>query len=781
MNKLIVVLLFCGNNYTHIYCISAVNTFIEKGQRPEIFELTDNDIAVFRITLPDEDFDLLKEKANVEGIAPAASNLTLQLELIKQTASVVFSQIFFLNYTEILSDKNVNLDLSGLFIRPDGYPDVEKIIENIDFDPKHYIDFDFAMGNIIYEILALGNYNYLGFIQQMAMFLLSSGMNDPEHSTTHNASLIEATKMLDSIKENLDTEVKPINNILSNSSVEEVIEQQEPINQKLLKLMELMGAVESDIKYKTKNGSLSVNIAGKQQNFDKITFSLSGQYSRSLVKPNFNLKIRGKKDLFGRSQFKLRSDYTEPTFLRSKLTSDLHKKLGLPGICANYATLYINDEYMGLFVLTDAYKLSWVEQVYDEKDTTSLYKCENSFLSSDSANICTNENDEITDSSVVEKEWSEFINAIVNANSAKDIEDIFEVDHFIKEMAIEYLIGGLDHIQLGHNYYLYKQPNGKWIYLSYDHDHTFGINLDRIFVGIFYVDLPERMEKFNFDYPNYSFADWTQKRHLIDILILNDPTRFNEIIKEIVSTVFNPATLFLHIDELKEFIRPYTEMDYTPDKNGNYPGRINKLGINPYTFEHWEANSEFTSVATIQYNAYGIKYWILAKYRNICRTYDDLECDPVYLDENFHYEVDEKVQFKEYDFSDVDFSRLVKAYDAFLSDSSNTIVGEPMPTATETPSIDLGSMPTATGTPIVDIGPTPTFTNPNQKDIILPKEDKSDLESDIEGDINHENKSDLESDIEGDINHENKSDLESDVEEKIDIKNRHGDESENDI
>lgn len=210
----------------YILKISAVNTFIEKGQRPEIFELTDNDIAVFRITLPDEDFNLLKEKANVEGIAPAASNLTLQLELMKQTASVVFSQIFFLNYTEILSDKNVNLDLSGLFIRPDGYPDVEKIIENIDFDPKHYIDFDFAMDNIIYEILALGNYNYLGFIQQMAILLLSSGMNDPEHNTTHNASLIEATKMLDSIKENLDTEVKPINNILSNSSVEEVIEQQ---------------------------------------------------------------------------------------------------------------------------------------------------------------------------------------------------------------------------------------------------------------------------------------------------------------------------------------------------------------------------------------------------------------------------------------------------------------------------------------------------------------------------------------------------------------------------
>jgi len=393
----------------------------------------------------------------------------------------------------------------------------------------------------------------------------------------------------------------------------------------------------------------------EEKSFEKITLSLSGQYSRYLVKPNFNLKIRGKKDLYGRSQFKLRSDLTEPTFLRSKLTSDIHKKMGLTSILANYATLYINDEYMGLFVLTDAYKLPWVEQVYGEKDTTHLYKCKmEAYLNENSSNFCENENDEIVDPTEINEEWNTFLDAIFKAQSAEDIEDIFEVDHFIKEMAIEYLLGAWDHIQLGHNFYLYKQPNGKWIYLTYDHDHTFGINLDRIFLGVIYVDLPGRMEKFDFDYPNYSFEKWTGKRHLIDILILKDPTRFNQALKEIVETVFNPATLFPRIDELKEFIGPYAEKDYTPDEEGHYPGRINELGNNPYTFEHWEANSEFTSISTLQYSAYGIKYWILAKYRNVCSTYEAIECDPVYLDENYKYEVDESIEFKGYDLTSYD-------------------------------------------------------------------------------------------------------------------------------
>jgi len=394
-----------------------------------------------------------------------------------------------------------------------------------------------------------------------------------------------------------------------------------------------------------------------------------------LVKPNFNLKIRGKKNLFGRSQFKLRSDLTEPTFLRSKLNSDIHKKMGVTSILANYATLYINDEYMGLFVLTDAYKLPWIEQVYGEKDTTHLFKCTGARLSIDGPNNCHNENDDIVDLTEIDNELSSFLETIINAKSAEDIEDIFEVDHFIKEMAIEYLLGAWDHLQLGHNFYLYKQPNGKWIYMTYDHDHSFGINLDRIFLGVIYVDLPERLEKSKLDYPNYSFSDWTQPRHLIDILILNDPTRFNQVIKEIVETVFNPVTLFPHIDELKEFIRPYAQKDYTPDEEGKYPGRINTLGINPYTFEHWEANSEFTSISTLQYNAYGIKYWILAKYRNVCKTYD-LECDPVYLDENFKYDVDENIEFKGYDLSSYDFSEQIQE----LENISKSAVAGPTPT-----------------------------------------------------------------------------------------------------
>jgi len=86
--------------------------------------------------------------------------------------------------------------------------------------------------------------------------------------------------------------------------------------------------------------------------FDKITFSLAGSYSRSFAKPGYNLKIRGKDDLFGRRQFKLRGDASEPTYMRTKLVSDIRNRIGMPSLSANYATLYINDEYYGLYIFT---------------------------------------------------------------------------------------------------------------------------------------------------------------------------------------------------------------------------------------------------------------------------------------------------------------------------------------------------------------------------------------------------------------------------------------------
>jgi len=149
---------------------------------------------------------------------------------------------------------------------------------------------------------------------------------------------------------------------------------------------------------------------------------------------------------------------------------------------------------------------------------------------------------------------------------------------------------------------------------------------------------------------------FNKSMNLVKILVLTDPSRFIEILKDVVNKTFNPSTLYPHIDELKQFIKPYVELDKIPDSNGNYPGAFNKVKNDYYkkfyTMEQWEAYSEFTTGLTDRLS-YGLKYWILMKYRNVCQTYN-MECDPIYMDENYEFYVNKEVEFLQYENVDDD-------------------------------------------------------------------------------------------------------------------------------
>jgi len=386
---------------------------------------------------------------------------------------------------------------------------------------------------------------------------------------------------------------------------------------------------------KVKNATMVVEINGTEEKFKKVTFDIGGSSARLYGRQGFNLKIRDKnKDLYGRTQFRIRSDPRDATYLRSKLSCDILNRMGAVSISANYIILYVNEEYFGFYVLMDAPKIPWVEQVFGEKNTKNLYKCKKvgAYLSSQ----CVNEDDEITDNA----EWDKFIKAIDNAKTVEDIEDIFDVDQFLYLAAFDYLVGAWDHFfHLGHNFNIYKnKKNGKWVMIYYDFDSDIGQDV----VQIEYLNRHSLSDK---NYPRYSVRDWFNLSiHLQEIAVFGNLARFEKILIETVKNVFNPAILFPHIDEVKEFIRPYIVHDKTPGENGINPGVLNLLNPVDHSLARWDANSEFTTInAGAGSDAYGIKYWILERYRAVC-IYYSLECDPVYMDENYQYPIDKSVE-----------------------------------------------------------------------------------------------------------------------------------------
>jgi len=321
---------------------------------------------------------------------------------------------------------------------------------------------------------------------------------------------------------------------------------------------------------------------------------------------------------------RFRSEVVDPTFMRDKLAYDLHRIIGLNTLTANYCKLYINDIYMGVFLIRDAFKNSWVEMYYGEKDTTHLYKSidvsedkdKNPFFN------CENEDENITE----DPDWDEFLQQLANAKSRKDLEEFFDVEGYIKSQVARYLFGSWDHTTNKQNSYLYRSIDKetgkyKWLYFLYDFDFNFGGKNGAYIEKTFDEEIVDETN------PLYSLLN-----------INGESQEIRNLMEEFMRKVFNPETLLIRIDQLKAFLDPYVYEDRTPDENGNRPGRFSRMVRrveDTFNYNDFLTNSEFTTVKTIQHyddsgseshHAYlGLKQWMIERFVYICKTYD-LDC-----------------------------------------------------------------------------------------------------------------------------------------------------------
>ncbi|KAG4107506.1 hypothetical protein H8356DRAFT_1416903 [Neocallimastix lanati (nom. inval.)] len=365
--------------------------------------------------------------------------------------------------------------------------------------------------------------------------------------------------------------------------------------------------------FEEKNASLDFILNKKTTTKDSIKLSIGGKYTKIFEKQQYNIKINNG-DLFGRQQLRLRSEVVDPSFLRSKIGYDLCNILGLPSLQASYTLVYINDDNMGLYLLRDAYKPQWVEANYGIANTTSLYKCDKSYGSSDYFN-CQNDETE-----VVDEDFTNFINKMEKAKDTRELSKFFDTDLYIKWQAFKYLTGSWDHITNYHNQYLFNN-NGKWINLLYDFDSDFGAyrapNPSLSFVS----------ESVEMDYPLYKTLG-----------LSNTHKELVNNIKKFVINGFNPVKLFPRIDELMKYLYPYILEDRTPEKETTErPGHFVRPDYkieNGFTVTDHVKNAEFHNYVLKKYSnnksystdeIYGLKRWIIERFRYACTKYN-IDC-----------------------------------------------------------------------------------------------------------------------------------------------------------
>eukprot|EP00833_Pecoramyces_ruminatium_P002194 jgi/Orpsp1_1/1176226/evm.model.c7180000056867.1 len=382
-------------------------------------------------------------------------------------------------------------------------------------------------------------------------------------------------------------------------------------------------------------------------NFDNIVFVLKDNiYSfnnTSAVGKNYNWRknqfkvLLGNNGIQGRYVFKFRDNNEDPTFMRQDLYGDIMNAIGCPTIQSVKTRVYINNKPVGYYILQEeAGSTSFVRSAFhgdnngnllikktkklgyvqDASTGADFYYTGNSFKSFKKIDTGNGDNSRIKELAKAFEKLN-----INNDNEIKKFEkNWFDIDTFLKAIAMQYLTASYDSYWFfSSNFALYDNPteskNGcyKFYFICQDWDATFGVNANPIYFQN-HEDFIKRSYK---DYVNKSWNSGdiyeSKQRYAIDKLLSNSTikARFESILKNIVSKIFNPVVISKRLDALVERHREEVLWNYDVIKNKPISKRSQKYY---WTIEDFDDN---INEPVGNGSSYGIKQYIYLRAKAI--------------------------------------------------------------------------------------------------------------------------------------------------------------------
>jgi len=232
------------------------------------------------------------------------------------------------------------------------------------------------------------------------------------------------------------------------------------------------------VRYKGNSSFFSVKNAGKT----KLPFNIK-----------LNHKIKGQKIPGKYNTIKLSNVFRDPSFIRETLAYEVARSYMHASKC-NYARLYVNDKYMGLYNSVESVDKAFlashfgsskgelikcdpldIKQAIDKSDRSS--KCLPgdfaSLMYQGKDSLCYQNNYELKS----ENTWKTIINLTDKLNNKTDkVDEILDIDQCLWMLAFNNVLVNLDSYsgKLSHNYYLYQDTLGVFHPIMWDMNMAFG-------------------------------------------------------------------------------------------------------------------------------------------------------------------------------------------------------------------------------------------------------------------------------------------------------------------
>jgi len=201
--------------------------------------------------------------------------------------------------------------------------------------------------------------------------------------------------------------------------------------------------------------------------FDSVGIRYKGFSSVSVdrVKNPFNIKLNYLKSQSydGIDKIKLSNVIQDPSFIREVLSYEIARDY-MPASRANFAKVYVNDTYWGLYTNVESVNKTFLSNHFSTVDD-AFFKCNPEDLDLDGANsnLSDNPGEDVNNYHELydirsDDGWEDLVEFIdVLNNEPDDIESVLNVDQTLWMHAFNYVLVNFDsYIGYAQNYYLYK-------------------------------------------------------------------------------------------------------------------------------------------------------------------------------------------------------------------------------------------------------------------------------------------------------------------------------------
>ena len=293
-----------------------------------------------------------------------------------------------------------------------------------------------------------------------------------------------------------------------------------------------------------------------------VRFKGNSSYSPEMgQKKSFKLDldefVQGQ-ELYGMDKLNLNNCFLDPSYVREKCAYELAKTMGVPAMRTNYAALYINGEYWGLYLLVEQYDQECIESRFGASEEGNLWKGEPygslEFLGVapelyyEDYELKTNEE---------ENDWSALVDLVATINNVPlaalpdSLHNRVDINSAMAMLALDNLIVNLDsYIGRCANYYFYHRDlDSRFVFSKWDLNEAWGVfNLQMSPAQLVHLS-PHWMN--------------SQPRPLASRLW--QVTAYDSLylghIKRLMAGPAHPDTLLPHMEELRAMIRPWAISD----------------------------------------------------------------------------------------------------------------------------------------------------------------------------------------------------------------------------